>query len=147
MKTDQTANGNAASSGIGDTQALFNKQLAAYRKIVGENLMFHREVYGLLHDVLCEQMPMPFKFLDIACGDRFACAPSPPALRRRVQLSARAPEPVRRLSQGNEPQRWTPRRLSARIATIVSDEPIDVPGRNTNILEHAVVSPEQPAFP
>ena len=46
----------------------------------------------------------------------------------------------------NQPQRWTPRRLSAPIATTVSNEPIDVPGRNTNILEHAVVSPEQPAF-
>ncbi|TPJ36046.1 class I SAM-dependent methyltransferase [Mesorhizobium sp. B2-6-5] len=35
--------------------------------------MFHREVYGLLHNVL-SQVPKPFKFLDIACGDAVASA-------------------------------------------------------------------------
>jgi SAM-dependent methyltransferase len=57
-----------------DTQALFNRQLAAYRRIVGANLMFHREVYGLLHEVLVREAPRPFKFLDIACGDAVASA-------------------------------------------------------------------------
>jgi hypothetical protein len=28
-------------------QAMFNRQLATYRKVVRENLMFHREVYAL----------------------------------------------------------------------------------------------------
>jgi SAM-dependent methyltransferase len=51
---------------------MFNKQLATYRKIVEANLMFHREVYGLLRNVLSEQMLRPFKFLDIACGDASA---------------------------------------------------------------------------
>jgi SAM-dependent methyltransferase len=57
-----------------DAQAMFNKHLATYRKIVGENLMFHREVYGLLHNLLAREMRKPFKFLDIACGDAVGSA-------------------------------------------------------------------------
>ncbi|MER9832613.1 class I SAM-dependent methyltransferase [Mesorhizobium sp. M0134] len=74
MRTDQNVGGSAPSLDADDTQALFNKQLAAYRKIVGENLMFHREVYGLLRNVLSQQMLKPFRFLDIACGDAAASA-------------------------------------------------------------------------
>ena len=74
MTTDQTSTADAPSLDADVTQALFNRQLATYRKIVGENLMFHREVYGLLHDVLSREMVRPFKFLDIACGDAVASA-------------------------------------------------------------------------
>lgn len=54
--------------------ALFNKQLATYRKVMRENLMCHREVYALLRGVLFSEAPTPFKFLDIACGDASASA-------------------------------------------------------------------------
>jgi SAM-dependent methyltransferase len=74
MTMDQTSTADAPLLDADDTQALFNRQLAAYRKIVGENLMFHRQVYDLLRDVLSREMPRPFKFLDIACGDAVASA-------------------------------------------------------------------------
>ena len=60
--------------GADDTYAVFNQQLSTYRKIVGENLMYHNEVYALLKNVLSGQMPRPFSFLDIACGDASASA-------------------------------------------------------------------------
>lgn len=61
---------------VDDTQAVFNEQLSTYRRVVGENLMYHREVYGLLRKLLCEQVQKPFTFLDIACGDASASATS-----------------------------------------------------------------------
>jgi SAM-dependent methyltransferase len=57
-----------------DEQAMFNRQLATYRKIVGANLMYHREVYGVVGDVISRSMNRPFRFLDIACGDAHASA-------------------------------------------------------------------------
>lgn len=51
------------------SQDMFNKELQTYRKIVGANLMFHREVYGVLRDLLVEHAPASSRFLDIACGD------------------------------------------------------------------------------
>jgi hypothetical protein len=74
MKADRNGVGGTPSPDADDAQAMFNRQLATYRKIVGENLMFHREVYGLLRSVLSEEMQTPFKFLDIACGDASASA-------------------------------------------------------------------------
>ena len=62
------------STSADDTYAVFNQQLSTYRRIVSENLMYHREVYALLRDVLSEKMQGPFKFLDIACGDASASA-------------------------------------------------------------------------
>ena len=53
-------------------QAMFNRQLATYRKITRENLMYHREVYGILREVLIAEAPAPFRFLDVACGDASA---------------------------------------------------------------------------
>jgi ubiquinone/menaquinone biosynthesis C-methylase UbiE len=64
----------AATLRASEEQAMFNAQLATYRKIVAANLMFHREVYGLLRSLLRAQWPMPFTFLDIACGDASASA-------------------------------------------------------------------------
>jgi hypothetical protein len=55
-------------------QAMFNRQLATYRKITRENLMYHREVYGILREVLIAEAPAPFSFLDVACGDASASA-------------------------------------------------------------------------
>ena len=49
-------------------QELFAKGLATYQKVVGQNYMAHREVYGLLHDVLVSEAPKQFVFLDMACG-------------------------------------------------------------------------------
>jgi SAM-dependent methyltransferase len=66
--------GSLSPTNTDDAQAMFNKHLATYRKIVRENLMFHREVYALLHNQICEQMQKRFKFLDIACGDAVASA-------------------------------------------------------------------------
>lgn len=57
-----------------DTQALFNRQLATYRKVTRENLMFHHEVYGLLREVVVAAAPQRFSFLDVACGDASASA-------------------------------------------------------------------------
>jgi cyclopropane fatty-acyl-phospholipid synthase-like methyltransferase len=36
--------------------------------------MYHREVYGLLREVLIAEVPAPFKLLDVACGDASASA-------------------------------------------------------------------------
>jgi SAM-dependent methyltransferase len=49
-------------------QELFAKGLAAYQKVVGQNYMAHREVYGLFHKRLVSEVPKQFVFLDIACG-------------------------------------------------------------------------------
>ena len=56
------------------SQDMFNKELETYRRIVATNLMFHREVYGLLRDLLVEHAPGSFRFLDVACGDAAASA-------------------------------------------------------------------------
>lgn len=74
METEQNRAESTASTTTDDAQAMFNRHLATYRKIVGENLMFHREVYSLLRNQLSEEIPKPFKFLDIACGDAVASA-------------------------------------------------------------------------
>jgi SAM-dependent methyltransferase len=74
METEQNRAESTASTTTDDAQAMFNRHLATYRKIVGENLMFHREVYSLLRNQLSEEIPKPFKFLDIACGDAIASA-------------------------------------------------------------------------
>jgi len=56
----------------GEAQALFNRELATYRKFTAHNLMFHREVYGLLRDMLVNEVPPQFAFLDLGCGDASA---------------------------------------------------------------------------
>jgi SAM-dependent methyltransferase len=49
-------------------QELFAKSLATYRKVEAANYMAHREVYGLLHDVLVSEAPDAFVFADLGCG-------------------------------------------------------------------------------
>jgi len=52
----------------------FQRQWSTYRKVIGNNYIFHREVYGLLREVLHDEAPAPFRFLDVACGDASASA-------------------------------------------------------------------------
>jgi ubiquinone/menaquinone biosynthesis C-methylase UbiE len=63
-----------STSATGGAQAIFNRQLATYRKIVAANCMSHREVYDVLRRALSLHMRGPFSFLDIACGDASASA-------------------------------------------------------------------------
>jgi ubiquinone/menaquinone biosynthesis C-methylase UbiE len=46
----------------------FEKGLATYRKVEAANYIAHREVYGLLHDVLVAEAPEGFVFADLGCG-------------------------------------------------------------------------------
>jgi len=62
----QTGGGAQANS---STVALFQEQWSLYRKVVDNNLLFHREAYGRLRRFLEEEVKRPFRFLDIACGD------------------------------------------------------------------------------
>ncbi len=47
----------------------FQQQWAIYEKVVSENSLSHREVTGMLHAALADQVASPINFLDIACGD------------------------------------------------------------------------------
>ena len=49
-------------------QELFAEGLATYRKVEAANYMAHREVYGLLHDVLISEVRGAFVFADLGCG-------------------------------------------------------------------------------
>ena len=49
--------------------AIFEQPWQIYRKMVDNDYLCHREVYGLLHDVLIRDALQPFRFLDVACGD------------------------------------------------------------------------------
>ncbi len=51
---------------------VFEREWRTYRKMVDNNYLFHREVYGLLRQILTEELTGPFRFLDIACGDASA---------------------------------------------------------------------------
>ena len=55
-------------------QELFAKGLATYQKVVTLNYMAHREVYGLLHQVLAAEAPDQFVFVDLACGPAMTSA-------------------------------------------------------------------------
>ncbi|WP_413992182.1 class I SAM-dependent methyltransferase [Labrys okinawensis] len=49
--------------------ALFQTQWQTYRKVVDNNYLFHNDAYAALHQFLIDEQPLPFSFLDIACGD------------------------------------------------------------------------------
>ena len=51
---------------------VFQEEWQVYRKVVDNNYLFHREAYAVLRKLLVEEMPAPFRFLDIACGDASA---------------------------------------------------------------------------
>lgn len=50
-------------------RAQFAQDWDTYRKLVDNDLVFHREVYAILHRLLLADHPRPFRFLDLACGD------------------------------------------------------------------------------
>jgi hypothetical protein len=79
--------------------ALFNRQLETYRKVTRENLMYHREVYDLLREVLVAEAPEGFHFVDVACGDASASTPilkdTPIGHYHGIDLSARSLELAR----------------------------------------------------
>lgn len=54
------------------TMRIFQRDWAIYRKMVDNNFLFHREAYGRLHDLLLEEAPPSFRFIDLACGDASA---------------------------------------------------------------------------
>ena len=47
----------------------FARAWRTYAKLVDNDYVFHREVYAILHRILVEDFPGPFRFLDLACGD------------------------------------------------------------------------------
>jgi methyltransferase family protein len=50
--------------------AVFQQQWQTYQKLVDGNYLSHREVYGILHQVLVGNFAhRPFNFLELACGD------------------------------------------------------------------------------
>jgi SAM-dependent methyltransferase len=49
--------------------ALFQREWHTYRKMVDHNYLFHSEVYARLRQILLDEAPPRFRFLDIACGD------------------------------------------------------------------------------
>lgn len=50
-------------------QAIFQQQWRTYRTVVDNNYLFHREASACLRQILMEEAPRPFRFLDLACGD------------------------------------------------------------------------------
>jgi SAM-dependent methyltransferase len=52
-----------------DATTLFQEEWATYQKLVDYNYLFHREAYETLNRFLAAEMPAPFGFLDLACGD------------------------------------------------------------------------------
>jgi SAM-dependent methyltransferase len=56
---------------LGD-QSYFLRGWQTYRKVLNNNYIFHREVYGLLRRIVSNEPPAHYVFLDIACGDAAA---------------------------------------------------------------------------
>jgi SAM-dependent methyltransferase len=50
-------------------QEIFQQQWRIYRTLVDNNYLFHREASACLRQVLMDEAPRPFRFLDLACGD------------------------------------------------------------------------------
>ena len=48
---------------------LFNNRWQLYQKILCHNYMRHREIYGILHQLLSNYFPKPFSLLELGCGD------------------------------------------------------------------------------
>jgi SAM-dependent methyltransferase len=53
---------------------IFQREWRLYQKMVDRNYLFHREAYSRLRRVLLEDAALPFRFLDLACGDASATA-------------------------------------------------------------------------
>ena len=50
-------------------QEVFQQQWRTYRTMVDQNYLFHREAYACLRQLLLDEAPPSFRFLDLACGD------------------------------------------------------------------------------
>jgi SAM-dependent methyltransferase len=74
MVTIESTSGSLDAEPDDTTVALFQAEWNAYRKVVENNVLFHREAYGHLRRLLIEEVNRPFRFLDIACGDASASA-------------------------------------------------------------------------
>lgn len=61
--------GRSLSNGPVSDQTIFLRQWGVYRKVVENNLMFHREAYGLLEATLASLGSGPLRLLDLGCGD------------------------------------------------------------------------------
>ncbi|MFH7030732.1 MAG: class I SAM-dependent methyltransferase [Heteroscytonema crispum UTEX LB 1556] len=48
---------------------MFNDQWNLYQKVLSNNYMEHREIYGVLHEFLVSYFQKPFKMLELGCGD------------------------------------------------------------------------------
>jgi SAM-dependent methyltransferase len=53
-------------------QSYFLRGWQTYRKVLDNNYIFHRQVYSLLRQIVSNEAPSPYVFLDIACGDAAA---------------------------------------------------------------------------
>ncbi|MBS9395755.1 MAG: class I SAM-dependent methyltransferase [Dolichospermum sp. LBC05a] len=47
----------------------FKKNWEIYQKVLANNCMEHREIYGVLHKLLTDYLPAPFSLLELGCGD------------------------------------------------------------------------------
>lgn len=56
-------------------QEIFQRQWRTYRTMVDQNYIFHREAYACLRQLLLEEAPPSFRFLDLACGDGVEIVP------------------------------------------------------------------------
>ena len=52
-----------------ESARIFSDQWSLYRKMADLDYFYHREAYGILADVLRNDMKPRFRFLDLACGD------------------------------------------------------------------------------
>ncbi|MEA5619086.1 class I SAM-dependent methyltransferase [Cronbergia sp. UHCC 0137] len=50
-------------------EQFFNQQWKLYQKVLNNNYMGHQEIYNILHELLVNHFPKPFKMLDLGCGD------------------------------------------------------------------------------
>ena len=50
-------------------QAVFHQEWRIYRTLIDHNYLYHHEVYDRLHQILVEEAPQSFRFVDVACGD------------------------------------------------------------------------------
>lgn len=55
---------------------IFRRNWDLFRNIIKNNYMSHAEAYTKLHNVLITDMPRPFTFADLACGDAYSSSRS-----------------------------------------------------------------------
>jgi SAM-dependent methyltransferase len=68
---------NARNGNICNTaNEFFDQQWQVYNKILHENYMEHREIYGIFDDFITHNYHQPFNMLDLGCGDASFSAPT-----------------------------------------------------------------------